>query len=553
MVRNLTNNNGIKAFPVIIAFCFILNIQFLSGQSTEYKYYYRVFFKDKGEVKLSDINPRMLLSERAIIRRQKSGIRVPDMSDIPVSREYINVIASEGFVLHCTSRWLNTAVFKSKETMDVGNILALPFVSDVKIVKLPGTKSSFGNKLDFTHDLATQSYDNQLSMLNGISVHNSGFRGKGVLIAVLDGGFLNTDNVTSLKHLFNRNGIVATRDFVAPADFVFGYHNHGTAVLSVLAGDIPERIAGSAPEADYILLRTEDTATEFPVEEDFWTAGAEFADSAGADIISSSLGYFNFDDPSMNYKFSDLNGSGTFVTKAARMAVSKGIIVVNSAGNERDNDWLRIIAPSDGENVIATAAVNPDGTISSFSSAGPSADGRVKPDVSAQGVGVTVQVSENLARANGTSFSCPLISGMCACIIEAVRDAKNTEVTKALHYASDRHESPDSLYGYGIPDIAKAIQYLQDLKIVRPENGVVIAPNPFSESFRVIFKDPPHKLKVELYSITGQKIASQNFSNYISRVYEMNVAGKYSDGLYILRLTTENGIFSRKIIKADNP
>lgn len=553
MVKIPRHKTGIKALPLITAIFTLLTLQFLDGQSTGYMYYYRVCFKDKGNVRLTDYDPRDLLSEKAIIRRQKAGIPVPDITDIPVSGEYINAIVARGYTLHCTSRWLNSAVFKSQDLIDPGQILALPFVAEAKIVKLPGAKSLYHDKLSFNMVQTGSAYENQLSMLNGISVHNSGFKGKGALIAVLDGGFLNADNVTSLKHLFNRTGIVATRDIVARSSFVYGYHDHGTAVLSVLAGEIPGEIAGSAPEADFMLLRTEDTMTEFPVEEDFWAAGAEYADSAGADIISSSLGYFNFDDPSMNYKFSDMNGGGTFVTKAARMAVAKGIIVVNSAGNERNNEWLRIIAPSDGEKVIAVGAVTGEGIISSFSSAGPSADGRVKPDIVAQGVGVTVQVSGNVTRANGTSFSCPLISGMCACIIGAVRDAKNTEIVEALHHASDRFESPDSLYGYGIPDIARAIQYLQDLKTVRPDNGAVVAPNPFSDRFKVIFKDPPQMLKVELFSITGQKIASESFKEYISRVYEMNGTGRYPDGLYILRLTTESGIFSRKIIKAGNP
>ena len=553
MVKGLRHNTGIKAFPLITAIICILTLQYLDGQNTDYMYYYRVCFKDKGDVKLTGYNPRNLLSEKAIIRRQKSGIPVPDITDIPVSSEYIDAIVSMGYTLHCTSKWLNTALFKSRDLMETGQLLALPFVAEVKVVKRPGTKSLYNDKLDYTMAQTGPAYENQLSMLNGISVHNSGFKGKGALIAVLDGGFLNANNIKALNHLFNRTGIVATRDIVAQSSFVYGYHDHGTAVLSVLAGEIPGEIAGSAPEADFLLLRTEDTMTEFPVEEDFWVRGAEYADSAGADIISSSLGYFNFDDPSMNYKFSDMNGGGTFVTKAARIAVSKGIIVVNSAGNERNNEWLRIIAPSDGENLIAVGAVTGNRSISSFSSAGPSADGRVKPDIVAQGVGVTVQVSENVTRANGTSFSCPLISGMCACIIGAVRDAKNTEVVEALHRASDRFASPDSLYGYGIPDIARAIQYLQDLKTVRPENGAVVAPNPFSDMFKVTFKDPPQMLKIELFSITGQKIASESFKEYISRVYEMNGTGNYPDGLYILRLTTENGIFSRKIIKAGNP
>ncbi len=208
----------------------------------------------------------------------------------------------------------------------------------------------------------------------------------------------------------------------------------------------PVSIEGTAPGADFWLMRTEDTESEFPVEEDFWVAGAEFADSLGADIISSSLGYFAFDDPSMNYKYSDMDGNTAFITRAADIAASKGILPVNSAGNERDNAWIHIIAPSDGDTVLAVGAVDGNNSISVFSSAGPSYDRRIKPDVVAQGVSVPVQVNTSVVeRAGGTSFSCPVISGMCACIMQAVPEASDSDIIAALHSSSDRFLTPDSL------------------------------------------------------------------------------------------------------------
>ncbi len=201
-------------------------------------------------------------------------------------------------------------------------------------------------------------------MVNGYPLHNSGYDGTGILIAVLDGGFTYADKATSLAALRNRNGIKYTYDFVNRNQYVYSYHTHGTSVLSVLAGQISGAIQGTAPDADFLLLRTEDVSSEFPVEEDFWAAGAEFADSAGADIISSSLGYCTFDDFVMNYKFSDLDGNTAFVTRAADIAASKGILVVNSAGNERNKTWLRIIAPSDGDSVLAAGAVDGNNIIS---------------------------------------------------------------------------------------------------------------------------------------------------------------------------------------------
>ena len=305
-------------------------------------------------IQLSD-----LLSPRAITRRQKAGIQVPDFRDIPVEQDYLNQISLLGLKLHSTSKWMNTALFKSQSAFDINILLNLPFVSDVKIVKTPGKKSRFNNKLDFQ---VTQSdfppFDRPITMINGLRMHDSGYDGKNILIAILDGGFINADEISSLSDLRTRNGIKKTYDFVKNNRSVIIPATHGTAVLSVLAGNIPGQIEGTAPGADYLLLKTEDVESEFPCEEDFWAAGAEFADSSGADIISSSLGYFNFDDPSLNYKYSDLDGNTAFVTRAADIAASKGILVVNSAGNERNKVWKRIIFPSDGDSVLAVGAVD---------------------------------------------------------------------------------------------------------------------------------------------------------------------------------------------------
>ena len=205
-----------------------------------------------------------------------------------------------------------------------------------KLLKTPGKKNNFNDKLDFKIEQADlPPFDRPVTMVNGNPLHNSGYDGKNILIAVLDGGFINADQISSLNGLRNRNGIKTTYDFVKKNNSVYNSSSHGTAVLSVLAGKITGQIEGTAPGADYLLLKTEDVESEFPCEEDFWAAGAEFADSSGADIISSSLGYFNFDDPTLNYKYSDLDGNTAFVTRVADIAASKGILVVNSAGNER--------------------------------------------------------------------------------------------------------------------------------------------------------------------------------------------------------------------------
>ena len=538
---------------VIIAILLIpiCSTDFISGQEAAYNFFYRVYFRDKGTNDINDYSPGDLLSERAVERRTRANIPVPDFRDLPVYSGYVEQIASSGFRFHSASRWMNTALFKTVDLKDISDMEDLPFVSEVKIVKNAGGKGLVPDKLDFeTIQDEFPLFDQPIVMLNGKSVHNSGFNGKGILIAVLDGGFENAENITSLEALRSRKGIKGTFDFAGNDKNVYGYHNHGTAVLSVLAGNIPGSIEGSARDADYWLLRTEDTGSEFPVEEDFWTAAAEFADSLGADIISSSLGYYNFDDPLLDYKYSDMDGNSTFVTRAADIAASKGILVVNSAGNERNKTWVRIIAPSDGDSVIAVGAVAWDRKISSFSSAGPSSDNRIKPDIVSQGVSVPVQTKTTVVeRSSGTSFSCPVISGMCACIMQAVPQATNYDIISSLYSSSDRYNSPDSLYGYGIPDIVEVINELQEKYVLQTDKGSVVSPNPFNSEIKITFREIPERLSIEIFDISGKMISKNEYSNYISRTLVLDNMENFGNGIYFIRLDTPGGSFTHKVIK----
>lgn len=555
MVRRFIDPARQKLSIAALTLLIIIPCQPGKSQEKTWNYFYRIHFVDKGENNVSGFAPEDLLSERAIERRRKAGFDVPDYRDLPVWKAYTDQISSTGLSLHCTSKWMNTALFKSSEPIGTGIPDQFPFIKEVKIVRSPESKgySHDKDKIEYaSSDLPA--YNNPLSMINGIRVLNSGLTGKGVLIAVIDGGFTNADLIPSLEHLRNRNGIKGTYDIVNRNEFVYAYNDHGTAVMSVLAGMIPGAIEGSAPGADYWLLRSEITESEYPAEEDLWVAAAEFADSIGADIISSSLGYSTFDDPLMDYRFSDMDGDKAFVSRAADIAASLGILVVNSAGNERNNPWIRIIAPSDGDSVLAVGAVGGDRIISSFSSAGPSSDRQIKPDIVSQGVSVPVQVSPAMiSRANGTSFSCPLISGICACIMQAVPQATNMEIISALQSASDKHLSPDSLYGYGIPDIEKTIAILQDKHLSKPVSGIVVFPNPFRDELFITFSDIPEKLNVELFDQSGRLMMKREFTDFISRsliLDDLPVPGK---GVYFVRLITPDETYIHKIIKVEDP
>jgi serine protease AprX len=528
--------------------------QFIESQVAGYKYFYRVYFRDKGSYSVEDFSPSQLLSERAIDRRRKINVPAIEISDLPVNVSYLSQVKTLGYALHCTSKWMNTGLFKTENPADTSLLTDLPFVSEVRIVKRPATKGPFSDKLKITPDnSAIPPYDTPLSQINGYSLQNSGYDGSGIIIAVLDGGFYLTDRISSLTHLRERDGIIGTRDMVAGGNYVYNYHNHGTAVLSVLAGDIPFEIAGTAPGASFWLIRTEDESSEYPVEEDFWAAGAEFADSTGANIISSSLGYYNFDDPLMNYKFSDLDGNTAFVTLAADIAASKGILVVASAGNERNKTWQRIIAPSDGINVLAAGAVDGNNIISAFSSAGPSSDGRIKPDNSVLGVSVPVQMDETVVyRANGTSFSCPVLSGISACVMQAVPKATSSQIITAMRQSGHLALNPDSLYGYGIPDMGKVITRLQDQLVQIPENMTAIGPNPFTSNLEITFREVPQSLTVQIFNTTGRLISSSVYDEYISRTLTIDDLAGREQGMYIIRLITAYGTFTHKVIKVRN-
>ncbi len=393
-------------------------------------------------------------------------------------------------------------------------------------------------------------YDLPVTMVNGYPLHNSGYNGRGILIAVLDGGFTNASQISSLNGLRARKGIKATFDFVLKSASVYNYSSHGTNVLSVLAGKLEQQIEGTAQDADYMLLRSEDVSTEFPCEEDFWAAAAEYADSSGADIITSSLGYNTFDDPAMNYNTSQLDGNTAFITRVADIAASKGILVVNSAGNERKKEWQRIMFPADGDSVLAVGAVDGSRIIASFSSAGPSTDRRIKPDVSALGVNVPVQTTGNTTgRSSGTSFSCPIIAGMAACLMQAVPRALNYDIITALRKSSDRHNEPDSLYGYGIPDMNAALVLLQDIYVIKPEKTILAAPNPTTGDFELVFQSAPENFSLEIFSADGKLISRKDYEGIAGRTLLIDELENKAQGIYFVRFTSGTSAIVVKIIK----
>lgn len=441
-----------------------------------------VQFTDKKNSPFSVKDPEKYLSKRAIERRKKLDIKITE-EDFPVNPAYMHQVSQAGVQMLNPSRWLNGVSIQTNNLDHVKQIMELPFVKEVKKVGLYsgidnanmdylmeffmslGSEDSTkipegGTRSGFTPEYYGEGFK-QLDMLNGLAMHNEGYTGEGIVIAILDGGFMNVNKIETFKHLYDNNQVLGTYDFVKRDSNVYDDNNHGMNVLSCMAAKTPGVMVGTAPGASYWLLRTEDANTEYPIEEHNWATGAEFADSAGADLINSSLGYTTFDEKLMNHKYSDLDGKTSPATKAAAIAAKKGLIVCNAAGNEGDGDWKYIGAPADADGIITVGGVDPDGAPASFSSFGPSADGRLKPNVAALAVeAIVASVSGNFYPSQGTSFATPILCGMVACLLEANPGKSPAEVIKAIEMSGSKYHKPDSVLGYGIPDFVKANRFL---------------------------------------------------------------------------------------------
>jgi subtilisin family serine protease len=392
----------------------------------------------------------------------------------------------------------------------------------------------------------------QIHMVNGDILHNLGFRGQGKVIAILDAGFLKVNVLKAFDSLWQNNQILGTCDFVSPGSNVFEGNIHGMMVLSVIGGNYPGRIIGTAPKASFWLLRSENGNGEYIIEEYNWVCAAEFADSVGADIISSSLGYTEFDDITMNHTCADMDGHTTPATRGANIAALKGMGVIVSAGNEGEHPWRCVSAPSDGDNVLSIAAVDSMGIRAAFSSVGVDTNGRVKPNIAAMGKNdVVFWTNDSIVRSSGTSFSCPLIAGMTACLWQARPDVTPARLYMSIEESSSHYTVPDSLTGYGIPDFSKALNILT---IAGKSFSVSeVFPNPFTNGFTIRYNSAAlQKVKLEIYDIVGHLVYLD--INVTCKIGENLIHVKnlinLSQGIYLVRLHGESFSESVRVIKS---
>lgn len=521
---------------------------------------YWVEFTDKSSTPYNIISPEDFLSPASISRRSAQNILI-DLRDLPVDPNYVSQIAMIPTVnVWHTSKWFNAVSVEVGDSVMVDSILALPFVvtvDTVKSMKIDVTTEAFSKSMGHTnyhHEHYGMAF-RQIEMLSGHLLHSLGYTGAGKTIAVLDAGFDKVNQVDVFQPILNEGRLLGTRDFVDGDAFVYDAHQHGTAVLSCMGAQLPGKMVGTAPGANYILIRTEEAGSESKVEEDNWIAGAEYADSLGADIFNTSLGYTTFDDSLMNYTYADMDGNTARISVAADIAASRGILVITSAGNSGNSPWHYISAPADADSSLAVAAVDSFLVRAIFSSYGPSADGDLKPNVAAMGFRTACTFpAGDVRQANGTSFSSPVLAGMAACLWQALPGYSNMEIKELIERHGHQYNFPDYSLGYGVPNFytayleGKAIREAQSDEIIR------VFPSQFNEQLHIhFFSQTSGVWKLTLVNAVGQLLFENDITTeageYVQTVFSDEIAD-LEMGTYLIHLTKDSKLVAtEKVIK----
>ncbi len=528
--------------------------------------YFRIELTDKEHSPYTIENPENYLSERAIERRVKNNVEI-EWADLPVSPAYIDSLRSDGARIKYPSRWFNYVIAYIEDPAIYQQISERGFVNQLVMVKpkpddddddgsLPG--GSAPKKLTGTISNSAEAFYGdsylQINQLAGEFLHKKNHTGSGKIIAVLDAGFPFVDHYEAFAHIFEEGRLLANYDFVRDTANAWDQHIHGMAVLSVMGGLLEGKLVGTAPDASYIVLRTEDAATEYRIEEHNWIAAAEFADSAGADIINSSLGYTTFDDTAMNYKPDDLDGETIWVTRGANMAASRGVLVFNAAGNSGRLPWQTMVAPADGFEVISVGGINRENELYIESSTGFSADGRVKPDVAALAHHTTIASANDgeIARSSGTSFASPVTAGLAASLWSAFPDETAQRIREAILKSSHLYNNPNGEMGYGIPDFFWAYHYLNGATPADDFELLTGFPNPFIQEIRLLLNiGNVDQLNLQLTDVQGRQVANQNHelsANSFNDIVIDNLDA-IPPGMYILQLQTSNQTSRKKFLK----
>lgn len=530
---------------------FLLLLLSMTTSNLHANYFFRIYFKDKNNTNFSLQQPGEYLSIRSIERRTHFQIPI-DSSDLPVNSAYIQSLETQtGGHVVLKSKWLNTVVLSSTDSNSILSAASLPFISEIKFVgfqnpsnyPLPQEKPlSQPGDTDYYGDAWTQ-----IHLCKGEYLHQQNLLGQGMMIAVIDAGF-NGWNVSGvLDSLIAQNRVVDSWNYVNHSSNLNGI-DHGTKVLSCMAGWRPDEYTGTAPLAQYALYVTDDAMTEQTIEEDFWLAAIERADSLGVDLVNSSLGYSYFDQSQNSYTYSDLDGKTTFIARGANAAVRKGMIVVVAIGNEGVSSWQYVLTPGDADSVFTIGSVMANEQPVASSGWGPNASGKIKPDVVGLGQDVvTINKDGYLTYSTGTSFATPVIAGLIAGLMQAHPDKNPLEIMQAIRESASRFMNPNNKMGYGIPNFEWAHQLLTKIEVFNEDNDLVIYPNPTNDILHIQWKSGVQIKNLELLDAKGQVVLKELI--HPQQSFHTIQLNSFANGIYFLNLQFKDKKSSLKIIK----
>ncbi|AZA83049.1 serine protease [Chryseobacterium lactis] len=530
----------------LLLFCFLTGY---FGVSAQTKLVF-VHFTDKPNKAAFYANPLSELSQKSLTRRSTLGIPLNDQ-DAPIEQSYLQNLQNLGFTVTDYSKWLNGAAVNATPAQ-IATLQAQPFVLSVESFarnNSTGVKMSPAQKWNdniTTHKTLTNfnygSGTTQIDQVNIRPLHLAGYTGTGISIAVIDAGFPTVNTGAAFSRLWANNQIKAGYDFVTKTTDIYNstLSAHGTAILGAMGGYLENLFVGSAPDAEFYLYRTENSLVEVPEEELYWIEAAEEADRKGVEIITSSLGYNVFDDPQYSYTYADMNGSTSFIARAAGIAVEKGIFVLVAAGNSGDKPWHYLLTPSDNANVFSIGAVDSAGSSSVFSSYGPNSLGVIKPDGSAHGTNTTTVVDNATVTVNGTSISTPIAAGGVACFIQAFPNMNREQIRTKLRQTASLYPNHTDQMGYGILNFGSIYNTVLNTSEILKKEKFSIFPNPVKNILNIATEHEVQTL--EIYDNLGRLIRKNKNQKTI------NIAD-FSKGVYYLKVQIKNKSYYEKFIR----
>ncbi len=536
---------------LLVLSTFLLSIGAIAQQDA------MVFFADKVDVAASIANPISILTQEAIDRKAMHNIAIDEL-DVPVNEAYITQLKNtSGITVHAKSKWMN-AVYVRGSQANIDALTNLPFVTEVEFADKSLNRKPFQrtteDKFRIENEESRVVYDygaaaNQVEMLGVDFLHEENLTGEGMVIAVLDSGFPNVMTNPAFSDIVSDGRLLGTYDFAERQINVDGTGSHGAQTFSDIGAflDGAEKFVGTAPDASFYLFRTEFAPTENPVEEAWWVEALERADSLGVDVVNTSLGYQDYDNPNYDHTYQDLDGETTIAARGGNFAFAKGMLLVTSAGND-GNGFGFVATPGDSKGILTVGAVDSSGNYVDFSSFGPTVDGRIKPDVMAQGRDAAVVDRDgNVGFSNGTSFSSPIMAGAVASLWQARPEAKNSRIMELIRESSDLFNNPSNEMGYGIPNFEEAYNALQVLGIEDQllKETFAIYPNPVTDIFNVSFPQETERAVVTIFDVLGKEVLAREISAVENRVNISELSG----GIYIASITAGGIANNFKIVK----